>query len=64
MRTILVALCAMGLMTSAVEAKKKPKMPAAQKTEASKQHRAQVKAAARAHKAPKPRKLKHTQKVN
>jgi hypothetical protein len=54
----------MGLMTSSVEAKKKLKMPAAQKSQAAKQHRADVKQAARGHKAPKPRKLKHNQKVN
>ena len=60
-----MALCAALLLTSSLEAKKKKvKMPAAQNSAASKQHKALVKKTQRSHKAPKARKLKHTQRVN
>jgi hypothetical protein len=52
------------MVTFSLEAKKKTKMPASQKTQVTKQHKAAVKSVARSHKAPKARKLKHTQKVN
>jgi hypothetical protein len=58
MRTLLVASCAVLLVSFSLEAKKKIKMPAAQQTASAKQHRAEIK------KIQKTRKVKHHQRVN
>jgi hypothetical protein len=59
MRTLLLVFCALLVMSASVEAKKKVKMPASQKTAAAKQHKAMVKQSQKAHKAPK-----HRRKAN
>jgi hypothetical protein len=59
MRTLLVVFCALLMMNFSLEAKKKIKMPATQKTQAAKQHRAASKKIVKSRKAPK-----HRQSVN
>ena len=59
MRTVLVLFCAVLMMNFSLEAKKKVKLPAAQKTQMSKQHRAMSKKIVKSRKAPK-----HRQSVN
>jgi hypothetical protein len=59
MRTVLLVFCALLMMTFALEAKKKAKMPASQTTAISKQHKADMKKMTKARKAPK-----HRQRVN
>ena len=59
MRTVLLVFCALLLMSASVEAKKKFKTPASQRTSVAKQHQDMVKNYSKAHKAPK-----HHQKVN
>lgn len=59
MRTLLLVFCALLLMSASVEAKKKLKTPASQKTTVARQHQKMVKQYAKSRKAPK-----HRQKVN
>jgi len=58
MRTLLVVFCALLIVSLSLEAKK-PKIPASQKTELAKQHKAMVKEIAKSRKA-----SKHRQRVN
>jgi hypothetical protein len=60
MRTLLLVFCALLMMNSSLEARKKVKikMPAAQKTQVSRQHSKTAK------RVIKSRKMKHRQKVN
>jgi hypothetical protein len=59
MRTVWLVVCALLITNFSLEAKKKAKIPASQKTEMSKQHKAMVKKIAKSRKAPK-----HRQAVN
>lgn len=58
MRTLLVVFCALLMMSASMEAKKKVKVPASQKTFA-KQHKKALKKYQKTRKAPK-----HKQRVN
>jgi hypothetical protein len=55
MRTLLVVLCALGIMSVSLEAKAKRRIPASQKTAISKQHKAMSKSIVKSRKAPKRR---------
>ena len=59
MRKLLLVLCALLLVTASMEAKKKVKTPAWQKTPAARQQRTRLKQLQKNRKAPK-----HRQKVN
>jgi hypothetical protein len=62
MRTLLLVFCGLLVMNLSLEAKKKMKLPASQKTAITKQHKAMVKQTVKARKAPKA--PKHRQSVN
>jgi hypothetical protein len=59
MRTLLLVFCALLIVCASMDAKKKVKIPASQRSAEAKQHQAMVKQYAKSHKAPK-----HHQKVN
>jgi hypothetical protein len=59
MRTVLVVLCTILVVSFSLEAKKKIRIPASQQTAASKQHRAAVKQIIKSRKVPK-----HRQSMN
>ncbi len=61
MRTLLLVFCALLAMSASMEAKKKTKLPASQKTAAAKQHRKANKKYQKSRKAPK---HQHRQRVN
>ena len=62
MRTLLLVFCALLAINFSLQAKKKMKLPASQKTEMVKQHRAEIKELRKARKAPKT--SQHRQNVN